>query len=363
MISILSINGSDSTGLSGIQADIKVVKDLDGYAMTAITSVTVQNSQGVVHVEKLATEVVIGQVRAVYDECHPRAVKVGMVSGAETIRQLRDEIIGCRNIVCSPVIVTSNGVRLMDDDSVRAYRRFLLPAARLLVMKSLDAEIILGMNILTDADMTEAARLLHEEGAEYVLLRGSTHMQGRVTTLLYASGQAHFFSSYNIIGWQRHGVAGSLSMALAVRLAMDEDIDEALRNAHEYLHNQIVYSVDTEDYGVRPQELYNKFLSLIMQHHQSHHDVTFYADRLAITTRYLAQVTKLVSQKSPKQLIDDYLLLQSKKFLQNTSMSIQEISDHLGFSSSILFTRFMKQREGVAPRAWRKGVAPQVPPI
>lgn len=355
MISILSINGSDSTGRSGIQADIKVVKDLGGYAMTAITSVTVQNSQGVAHVENLLAEVVVGQVRAVYDECHPKAVKVGMVSSAETIRLLRDEIIGCRNIVCSPVIVASNGVRLMDDDSVRAYRRLLLPAARLLVMKSQDAEVVLGMKILTDGDMVEAAKLLHEEGAEYVLLRGSKHMQGRVTTILYAAGKAQFFSSYNIIGWQRHGVAGSLSMALAVRLAMDEDIDEALRNAHEYLHNQIVYSVETEDYGIRPQELYNKFLSLIVQHHQSHHDVTFYADRLAITTRYLAQITRLVSEKTPKQIIDDYLLLQSKSLLQNTSMSIQEISDHLGFSSSILFTRFVKQREGVSPRAWRKG--------
>lgn len=355
MLSILSINGSDSTGRSGIQADIKVVKDLGGYAMTAITSVTVQNSQGVTHVDHLPAEVVVGQVRAVYDECHPRAVKVGMVSDAETIRLLRDEIVGCRNIVCSPVIVASNGVRLMDDDSVRAYRHFLLPATRLLVMKSQDAEIILSMKILTDADMVEAAKLLHEEGAEFVLLRGSKHTQGRVTTLLYADGNAHFFSSYNIIGWQRHGVAGSLSMALAVRLAMGDNIGDALQNAHEYLHNQIVYSVDTEDYGIRPQEFYNKFLSLIVQHHQSHHDVTFYADSLAITSRYLAQITRLVSEKTPKQIIDDYLLLQSKNLLQNTSMSIQEISDHLGFSSSILFTRFVKQREGVSPRAWRKG--------
>lgn len=356
MLNVLSINGSDSTGRSGIQADIKVVKDLGGYCLTVITSVTMHKTHNPTPItQHLSSNTIIGQVRAVYDECHPKAVKVGMVSDAETIRQIRDEIIGCRNIVCSPVIVASNGIRLMDDDSVRAYRRFLLPDARLLVMKSQDVEIILGIKLLTDADMVEAAKQLHEEGAEYVLLRGSKHTQGRVTTLLYADGKAHFFSSYNIIGWQRHGVAGSLSMALAVRLAMDEDIDQALQNAHEYLHNQIIYSVDSENYGIRPQELYNKFLSLIVQHHHVHHDVTFYADRLAITSRYLAQITKLVSEKTPKQIIDDYLLLQSKNLLLNTSLSIQEISDRLGFSSSILFTRFVKQREGVSPRAWRKG--------
>lgn len=352
---ILSINGSDSTGRSGIQADIKVVKDLGAYAMTVITSVTMAEEDGAIPVNQLPTDTIIGQIRAVYDDCRPKAVKVGMVNGADTIRQIRDEIIGCRNIVCSPVIVASNGARLMDDDSIRAFQRWLLPTARLLVMKSVDAEIMLGMRISTDDDMLEAAKRLHEEGAEYVLLRGSKHTQGRVTALLYADCDAKFFSSYNITGWQQHGVAGSSSMALTVRIAMGDDIPVALEKAHEYLHNQIVYSVDTADYGIRPQEIYNKFLSLIVQHHRTNHDVMFYADRLAITTRYLAQITRLVAAKSPKQIIDDYLLLQSKNLLQNTSMSIQEISDQLGFSSSILFTRFVKQREGSSPRMLRKG--------
>lgn len=353
MVPILSINGSDSTGRSGVQADIKVVKDLGGYAMTAITSVTIQNSSGITMVSELPTEVVAGQVRAVYDDCHPKAIKVGMVNGAETIRRIKDEIIGCRNIVCSPVIISSDGVRLMDDDSIRAYR-CLMPITKLLVMKSQEAEIVLDMKISTDEDMAEAARRLHEDGAEYVLLRGSCHTEGRVTALLYADNQPRFFSSYNIEGWQRHGVAGSSSMALAVRLAMGDSIDKALQNAHDYLHNRIVYSVDSEDYGVRPQELYNKFLSLIVQYHKTNHDVAFYSDRLSITPRYLAQITKMVASKTPKQIIDGHLLLQSRNLLQNTSMSIQEISDTLGFSSPILFTRFVKQREGISPRELKK---------
>lgn len=353
-IPILSINGSDSTGKSGIQEDIKVVKDLGGYALSAITSITVQNSQGITLVNELPTDVVIGQVRAVYGDCRPKAVKIGMVNGVETIKCIRDEIIGCQNIVCSPIIFSSDNTRLMDNDSVNAYRHYLLPVTKLLVMKSHEAEIILDMKITTDAEMVDAAKQLHEEGAEFVLLRGSCHTEGRVTALLYANGEEHFFSSYNIYGWQQHGVAGSSSMALAVRLAMGDDINTALRNAHEYLHNQIVYSVESDNYGIRPQELYNKLLSLIVQHHRSNHEVAFYADRLAITPRYLAQVTRTVASKSPKQIIDEYLLLQSKNLLQNTSMSIQEISDSLNFSSPILFTRFVKQHEGVSPRELRK---------
>ncbi len=330
-----------------------MAKDLGGYAMTAITSVTVQNSQGVDRVSVLPAEIVVGQVRAVYDDCRPTAVKVGMIIGVDTIMGIRDEIMGCRCIVCSPVITTFGGVRLMDDDSVRAYRRYLLPMASLLVMKSSEAEILLGMEITTDADMVEAARRLHAEGAEHVLLRGSRHSEGRVTALLYANGQPHFFSSYNVSGWQRHGIAGSSSMAITMRLAMGDSVEDAIGNAHDYLHNRIVYSSRSEDYGVRPQELYNKLLSLIVEHHNTCHDVAFYASRLAITPRYLAQVTKMVAGKSPKHIIDDYLLQQGSNLLLNTSLSVQEISDRLGFSSPILFTRLVKQRKGMSPREVR----------
>lgn len=350
---ILTINGSDSTSWSGIQADIKVGKDMGCEVMTAVTSVTVQSSQGIVHVAPLPAEVVSGQIRAVYGDCRPKAVKVGMINGAGEIKQVRDEILGCRNIVCSPVIVAADGARLMDDESIAAYRRWLLPLCKLLVVKSQDAEFVLGMKIRTNADMEVAARMIHEHGAEYVLLRGSQHALGRVTTLLYADGEAHYFSSYNVDGWQKHGIAGSLSMALTVRLALGDDIASALRSAHEYVHNQIVYRADNEGYGIRPQEIYNKFLSLVVEHYKEHHDVAFYADRLAITPRYLAQITKIVADKTPKQLIDSHLLLQTKNLLLNTSLGIQEISDKLGFSSPILFTRFVKHYEGVAPRYLR----------
>lgn len=353
LTTILSINGSDSTGRSGIQADIKVMKDMGCEAMTAVTSVTVQSSQGIAHISSLPSEVVCGQVRAVYSDCRPRAVKVGMISGAGTIRQVRDEIMGCRCIVCSPVVVASDGARLMDDESIKAYRRWLLPICKLMIVKSQDAELVLGVKIRTDADMEEAARMIHEDGAEYVLLRGSGHAPGRVTTLLYANGEVHYFSSYNVDGWQRHGIAGSLSMALTVRLAMGDEIGAALKAAHEYVHSQIVYRSDNEGYGIRAQEIYNKFLSLLVEHHREHHDVGFYADRLAITPRYLAQTTRAVADKTPKELIDSHLLLQSKNLLLNTSLDIQEISDKLGFSSPVLFTRFIKLLEGVPPRHLR----------
>lgn len=91
---LLCINGSDSMGNSGIQADIRTIKDFGGHAVTAVTSVTIQNSQGIVDILPLNAELVKGQVKAVCDEMHPEVVKVGMINDPETIREVRQEIVG-----------------------------------------------------------------------------------------------------------------------------------------------------------------------------------------------------------------------------------------------------------------------------
>lgn len=352
---ILSINGSDSTGTSGIESDIRTIQALGGYAQTVITSITVQTSQGIQQVSTLPAHLVVGQVRAIYADSRPLAIKIGMVDDAEAIGLIRDEIVGCRSIVCSPVVLSSDGTRLMSDDALCAYRRLLIPNSQLLILKCHDAEIILNTHIQTDSDMLLAAQRFQQEGAQWVMLRGSRHADGRVTALLYGHDYARFFSSYNVEGWQRHGIAGVLSTAVATRLSMGDTVPEAVSVAHEYLHNQIVYSVPTEGYGVRPQEIYNRYLSLIVEHHCMHHDVGYYADALAITTRYLSQVTRIVVDKSPKQVIDEYLIEKSRNLLQNTVMSIQEISTQLGFSTAVHFARFVGQHEGKTPRMIRQG--------
>lgn len=351
---ILSINGSDSTGLSGIQADVKTAKDLDANVLTAITSLTIQNSQGIASINDMTTELVLGQIRTIYEDCHPKAVKVGMVNGKETIRQLRDEIIGCQNIVTSPVIMSSDGTWLMDEQSIAALRCYLLPETKLLIIKAQDAELLLNRTIRTDDEMISAAKELHHEGAEWIMLRGSRHLDGRVTALLYGDNYQNFFISYNIEGWQRHGISGASSMAVATFMAHGYDVPSAISKAHEYLHSQIVYRIeDSNGLQIRPKELYNRFISLIAEHHRKEHEVKFYAEALAITPRYLSQITRNIMGKTPKQVIDEYLLEKCKQNLVNTSLSVQEISDYMGFSSQIIFARFIKSKEGLTPRQIR----------
>lgn len=353
---VLSINGSDSTGLSGIQADVHTANALGVSALTAVTSLTVQSTQGIAHIKEMPTALVVGQIRSVYEEFRPKAVKVGMLGSVDTIRQVREEISCCPNIVASPVILSSDGTRLMDDEAVLAFRRYLLPVSKLLILKAQDAELLLHCTIQTDEQMLSSAKRLCQEGAEWVMLRGSRHVDGRVTALLYGR-QQRFFSSYNIEGWRRHGVGGTLSMAVAVRLSKGDDVPEAIAYAHDYLHSQVVYALESADgLHLRPREIYNHFISLIAQHHKQQHEVRFYAKALAITPRYLSQVTHKTIGKTPKQVLDEYLLAACKQRLTSTTLSVQEIAQDLGFATQSHFTRFLKSKDGRTPNELRKNV-------
>ena len=352
---ILCINGSDSMGNSGIQADIRTIKDFGGHAVTAVTSVTIQNSKGITDIQPLSAELVKGQIKAVCEETHPNVVKIGMINDPETIREVRQEIIGCRTIVCSPVILPSYGGLLMTNESIQAFCRHLLPICTLLVLKCVDAEIILGHRISTDNDMIEAATHLRQMGAEWILLRGGTYSEGRINALLFGPSHSMFFSSVNIEGWQRHGVGGTLSTAIAARLSMGDDVQQAVAHAHHYLHSQVVYA-SSPRLSLQPHNLYDRFMSLLSGSYTQAHDVTHYASALSITTRYLSQITNTVSGRAPKQIIDDYLTQKSEQLLSNTSLSIQQISIQLGFSSQIAFAKFFKAQKGCSPTSYRGGI-------
>ncbi|MBQ7526164.1 MAG: helix-turn-helix domain-containing protein [Bacteroidaceae bacterium] len=237
--------------------------------------------------------------------------------------------------------------------------------------------------------MLEAAHLLHEVGAEWVLLRGGQHTKERLTALLShelpncsatngqlphfeeclrvaespqssgiealpqrGSGEGAFFTSYNIDGWQRHGVAAALSAAITTRLGMGDDVPTAVRNAHDFIHSQVVYAKPDET-AHRAIDHYNAFVSLVAEHYRTAHDVAFYADHLCITTRYLSEVTNRVVGKSPKQIIADYIMSEAKKYLGTTRLTIQEIADRLGFSSQALFCKFFKSQEKTSPSEYR----------
>ena len=353
IVPVLSITGSDCSGSVGVQADVKTIADMGGYPLTAVTAITIQNTQSLIDISYLPAELVLKQVRTVLDDMRPAVAKVGLLGHSDAIVALRNEIIRCKYIVLDPGIISSGGRRLIDDETLIAIRNYLIPETSLLMLKCKEAELILKTPILSDEDMLGAAQKLHEMGARWVLLRGGNHVQGQLTALLYGQNKKKFFTSYNTEGWRRHGVGGALSTAIATRLGAGDDMEQAISKAHEYIHSQVVYAISSESKGLRPSDIYNQFLSFIAANYQTAHDVQFYAEKLCITPRYLCQITDKVVAKTPKQVIADYVMSQAKVLLDSSRLTIQEIADKLGFSSQALFGRFFKAQEGCSPSAYR----------
>ena len=134
-IPILSITGSDSTGGSGIQADVKTISSLGGYAVTAITAITVQNSRQIVSIQNIDTELVMAQIKTVFAEIHPKAVKIGLVREKETVKRLSEEIIRTENIVVDAGFLSSRDEQLASEDVANAFIEYILPITKVLIIK------------------------------------------------------------------------------------------------------------------------------------------------------------------------------------------------------------------------------------
>ena len=320
------------------------------HALTVATCIVMRD------VVNFPAHIIRQQIVDVVAKCHPRAVKVGLVRTPEAVGVVSNGIVGMRRIVVAPGIMASNNVQLVDDDTIDAIRRCLIPVASLLVLRQVEAEKILGVNIATDSDMVAAAQSFIDMGAEYVMIRGGRITEGRVTALLLGSDTRQFFSSYNIEGWKRHGVGGALSTAVATRLGMGDNVPDAVRNAHEFVHSRIVYSVSGSGKRMRPADIYNAFMNLLSNNYQRAHDVAFYADRLCITTRYLSQITNESVSKSPKQIIADYLVCEARQVLENSRLSVKEVSDNLGFRAVSVFCKLFKQQTGFTPSEYRRHI-------
>lgn len=355
MAPVLTITGSDNSGWSGLQLDFKTILELGGHALTSCTCIVMQDQNSIQEILDLPTHLIRKQIQNIVTDFHPKAIKVGWLRNAETVKVVRDEIVGCRNIVLSPGILSSRGEQLVDEEVIEAIKKYLIPEARLLMTRCNESEKMLQMKITTADDMLEAARTFGRMGAQYVLLRGGLVSDGRLLALLYSTetDEAEFFSTYNIHGWQQHGVGGALSAAIATRLALGNDVPTAIQKAHQYVHSRIVYSVADAERSIRSTELYDQFMTLLAAHYQTAHDVSFYADSLSISQRYLAQVTVKEVNKSPKQVIGEYLTEQALLLLDNTQSSIKEIANCLGFGSSVQFCRFFKQYKGKTPKEYR----------
>jgi hydroxymethylpyrimidine/phosphomethylpyrimidine kinase len=217
----LTIAGSDSGGGAGIQADLKTFAVLGVWGMSAVTSVTVQNTTGVTAVADVPPDVVADQIRAVVTDIGVDAAKTGMLSSAEIIEAVADAVeqTAVPNLVVDPVFVSKHGDPLLRDDAVDALRKRIVPLAVLVTPNLPEAAGLAGFEVGSRPEMEAAARAILDLGAGAVLVKGGHLEDGRADDLLALEDGLEWIEGERIDTPHTHGTGCVLSAAVAAHLA------------------------------------------------------------------------------------------------------------------------------------------------
>lgn len=240
---VLIVAGSDSGGGAGIQADIKTVTVLGAYAMTAVTAVTVQNTQGVTAVHEVPLDIVAGQIEAVAGDIGIDVVKTGMLASRPMIETVADTLercaIGTPRVV-DPVMRAKGGHVLLADDAADALVRRLVRGAAVVTPNLPEAEVLTGRSIKTVADMEAAVDACRALGAEAVLLKGG-HLEGAaLVDLLITADRVIRFEDSRIDTTSTHGTGCTLASAIAAGLARRLPLIDAVTRARGYVRQAIL---------------------------------------------------------------------------------------------------------------------------
>ena len=245
MKTALSIAGSDCSGGAGIQADIKTMTMNGVYAMSAITALTAQNTTGVSAIMEGTPEFLHQQIHDIFVDIRPDAVKIGMVSSAQLIQTIADNLrsYNAANIVVDPVMVATSGARLIAEEAIATLKEALLPLATLATPNIPEAEVLSGLSITDEASMIAAARIISETYGCAVLCKGG-HSINDANDLLYADGRCHWFKGRRIDNPNTHGTGCTLSSAIAANLAKGFDLETSVQRAKDYISGALAAMLD-----------------------------------------------------------------------------------------------------------------------
>lgn len=239
---VLILAGSDSGGGAGLQADIKTVTALGGYAATAVTAITVQNTLGVTGVFAVPTGVIEAQAQAVLGDIGADALKTGMlgdVATVEAVARIIDLAAGVPAVI-DPVMIAKGGSPLLAPEAIGAVKSLLLPRAALLTPNAPEAAALTSLPTSTTDELRRAGRALLEMGARAVLMKGG-HIQGaRLVDLLLTRDEELLFESERIETRHTHGTGCTLASAIATGLAQGLPLREAVPRACAYVHEAIL---------------------------------------------------------------------------------------------------------------------------
>lgn len=240
---VLIIAGSDSGGGAGIQADIKTVSALGGYAMTAVTAITVQNTLGVSAVHAVPTDIVQGQIAAVMGDLGADAWKLGMMGSAAHVRTVVEAWYAVGDgvpVVLDPVMIAKGGASLLDGDAIEVIRNELMPIALIVTPNAPEAEALTGVEVKDLDGQISAAEILVEQLGAYTALVKGGHIAGdTIRDVLLTREGFRVFESPRIETRATHGTGCTLASAIAAYAAQGVEVEASVERARAYLMQAI----------------------------------------------------------------------------------------------------------------------------
>ena len=238
---VLIVAGSDSSGGAGVQADIKTVTTLGGYAAAAITALTAQNTTGVFAVLPVPPDFVRRQIDVVLADIGADCIKIGMLHDAGIVAAVAESLASVPDLplVLDPVMRSTSGALLLEASAIEVLKRRLIPRARVLTPNLPEAEMLLGRPIAGVEDMPAAARALAAFGARAVVLKGG-HLAGDTLRDVVVDGdEIYAFESARIDTRHTHGTGCTLASAIATGLAQGMALRPAVARALDFVQQAI----------------------------------------------------------------------------------------------------------------------------
>lgn len=245
MRTALTIAGSDSSGGAGIQADLKTFQAHGVFGMTAITAVTVQNTQKVYAIQEITPQIVHDQIICLFDDIDIHAVKIGMVSSVPLIKTIGEALntISLPPVVLDPVMISKSGFRLLEQNAQEALVKHLFPLAEVVTPNLHEAEALTHRSIGTLSEMWAAAEDILKLGVRKVVVKGG-HLEGDAVDIVYDGREHRELRSHRVQTTNTHGTGCTFSASIAANLALGQDFFQAVSNAKAYITGAIEHALD-----------------------------------------------------------------------------------------------------------------------
>lgn len=243
----LTIAGFDGSGGAGIQADLKTFSALGCYGMSVLTALPVQNTQGVRNCYEIEIKAIEEQLKCIFDDIIPDAIKIGMLFNSKIIetvsRFLKDN---AKNIpiILDPVMVAKSGDRLLLEEAVESLKKNMIPLATVITPNIPEASDLTGVKINTREDMMLAAKEILNMGTKSVMLKGGHLLTETSDDLFLSAKETEFLEAKRIDTKNTHGTGCTLSAAITSYIAKGYGLLNSCKMGKDYLYNAIKSAKD-----------------------------------------------------------------------------------------------------------------------